>query len=510
MANTLDSSSAAPFRVVLVCVGNEYLGIGHLSAALKAANFDVRAVVDESLFDDKNYVTIPFMARFFNQLDKVVAEIIALDPNLVGFSVITPTYRRCLEIAQNLKQRLDVPVIFGGVHPSALPERTLKNACVDMVCQGEGQEALVELALAMSTKQLRTDIANLWFKQNGNIIANPMRSQIRDINTLPIIDKTVFENQAPLDDYYLMLTSWGCPYSCNFCAVTFLGNVSMSLSAHKLRPQSVESAIAELEYYKAKYNFKWVQFLTNVFSADKKWTLDFLDAYEKRIGIPYKITTHVKKVDDEIAAALVRTGCDMVQIGIESFSEEVRRTYLNRFESNNDIRHCIASLDKYGLRYSFDYIFGLPGQNEQEIQEAMEFFLSCQHLVRLTPFWLSYFPKTPMVTVGLNHGMIHEADIEAMEEGEHTSCLTTGSITDKKLIRTIQNYRIFFRLFPILPRRLTKYLIRKRSYRFFYLMPVEFLVLIVDILVSLKLRDVAAISYLHSYYWHIRKRWKKR
>ena len=102
--------------------------------------------------------------------ERLRSDVLRIKPDLIGFSVLTNQYKYAVEIAQDIKRYLDVPIIFGGIHPTMDPEGTLAEQCVDYLCIGEGEEAFLELIEKGSPK----GIGRLP-KENGRMVMEPLR-----------------------------------------------------------------------------------------------------------------------------------------------------------------------------------------------------------------------------------------------------------------------------------------------------------------------------------------------
>jgi radical SAM superfamily enzyme YgiQ (UPF0313 family) len=493
-------------KIVFVTIGAEYIGVELMAAMLKQAGHQVQALCDESVFDDKNYFTVPPLARLFERRSQVVQEIVGANPGLVGISVITNGYPWALEIARGVKAlRPDIPVILGGVHVTSVPEHVIAQDCVDMICVGEGHHALVELADSLEAGAGRTDIQNIWFKLDGEVIRNPQRRETENIEDLPLLDKSVYEGEVPLHLTYLALSQWGCPFACSYCAVTSLAENSKALGCKPWRMMSVDKVIAELKHYRERYNFDSVFFMTNTFTADKNWVQEWAQKYPAAIGLPYKIATHPTKIDLDVAKALKSSGCYTVQLGVESYSEEVRAKIYNRRETNEQVHAATKAMDDAGLRYTIDYILGGPLQSEQEYHDAAEFFITLKKCIRITPFIISFFPRTPLVEIARAHGMIAASEIERLEQGLDPNFVTSGSLSDPTVIRRLNAWRLFFRLIPILPTGLNKRILERKWFRFFEYLPTGVIVLFMDVVISFVVRDYVALGYLRTYAWNVRK-----
>ncbi len=136
-------------RVTFVMMGWENLSVQYISSYLKQQGHEVRLAYDQSLFDDKNYLCMPVLARVLNQGNNVVKQAIDTQPDLICFSAMSVTHQWALKTAKEIKKPLDVPIVFGGIHAIICPEEIIVKDQVDMVCLGEGEHALAELLGSM-------------------------------------------------------------------------------------------------------------------------------------------------------------------------------------------------------------------------------------------------------------------------------------------------------------------------------------------------------------------------
>ena len=137
-------------------------GIRTLSACLKRAEHDVRLI----------FLPRRFTERYKEQTLKELVEF-SEGADLIGISLMTNYFDNVVQLTLALKNHTRIPILWGGIHPSVRPEECLKYA--DMVCIGEGEEALVELAKRMNEGQNCYDVKNIWFKGKGNLITNQLR-----------------------------------------------------------------------------------------------------------------------------------------------------------------------------------------------------------------------------------------------------------------------------------------------------------------------------------------------
>lgn len=488
-------------RVTFVVIGWENISVEYISAYLKQRGHEVSLAYEQALFEDRNYLCMPAVARFFDQGDNIIRQVMDTKPDLVAFSVLAVTYQWALERAAQIKRHLKVPVIFGGTHAIICPERNMEKDPVDIVCTGEGEFPLADLLDSMAGGKMDTSIKGLWFKTGpGEVIRNERRAAIGDLDVMPFPDKDLFAPYAPIHSYYLALTNRGCPFSCSYCSVSYMTELDKDLpNFRKVRERSVDSVVEELKINNAKYRFPWVDFRNSVLSPKKSWTLEFCEKYRKEVNLPFRIFSHPKLIDEEYSRALKEAGCFAIQIGLESYDEKVREKILHRAGSNEDIHKALDALERARMPYSLDYILGLPEQEEPELKAAAELFGRLRHCYRISPFMLSYLPKLKIIDYAIERGMLPKDEPERIEEGLHGNYMDEGSPMEKSRRRMMEAYKLLFRSMSFMPCLLRRFFYRSRLYFLFYVIPFDFILRLFDL--TLVIRDRDARAYARNYWW---------
>ena len=454
-------------KVVFVVIGVESLAVELLSSFLKKYGHDVEVVFDPRLFLSEA-IQVKKLARFFDTSKEIVKQIIEKKPDLIGFSIFTLNYQRALEIARKIKEcNTESPIIFGGIHPTSVPEVVINEKCIDIVCIGEGEGALTDLLESFQSKKQRFDIKNLWFKKNGTIIKNPCRPLIDDLDSLPFPDKDLFYNIYPgfMEDYYT-ISSRGCPFACTYCANNVLRIIYLGLGK-PIRRRSPQNLIKELVWAKARYAPKKITFVDDVFVQDADWLERFASEYRRKINLPYVMLTHPRFVTSQIAKLLANSGCYLLAFGIQTASEKTRTEILKRFETNEEIEQATKNCHKAGLKFSIDHIFNIPGEGIKEHEEALGFYNQLRPSI-INTYWLQYFPKTEIIKTAIEKGAIKELMVREIEEGLTSTSLVVGfgskDTFNPDLVYT--NFQFFFMLLPILPKWLMVQIIKRRLYLF--------------------------------------------
>lgn len=492
-------------KIVFVYKGAENLGIEYLSSALKQQGHKIHLVFDPGLFSDKYYFNMPILGKFFDQRNRIISDILALKPDLVAFSVITDLYQWASQMASQVKKVMDVSIVFGGIHPTSVPEVCIKNEFIDYIIVGEGEEALVELADSLENRLPLDNIGNLWFKKDGQVIRNQVRPLVQNLDKIPFPDKKLFASSVMVNDSYLIMTARGCLYGCSFCANNVLRKVYANKGRY-IRRRSAENVIKELIYAKETYHPREITFCDDIFTLDKQWLRGFLRDYRYYIGLPFRCLSHPIFFDYEIAAMLKESNCSRLKLSPQTMNENNRRKILKRMETNEQIIRSFKICDDIGMRYTIDHMLGIPDDTEKDYLYALEVYSQSRYLSRIKCYYLCYFPKIDIIDLAKAASLLSEEDTREIEEGRQKFYFSGNAALEKNKDRwrTAKNFSVFFRLLPILPRFLCKFITGTKLYKGFYLIP-SLLIYPIEGIIAIKNKDTIAIPYLKYYLYHLRE-----
>ncbi len=473
-------------RITFVALGWEQLGISLLSGIARSLGYEVNLAFSVALFHDRNVLNIPLLSPLFDDRGEVIAAIKKQKPDVLAFSVITANYQWMLDIAREAKEiNPNVKVIFGGVHPSAVPDLVLAKPQIDYVVVGEGEAAFPQILKAIEEGGPRAPIPNTRYKlPDGQIVRGPQAGFIQDLDSLPLFDRTLWEEYMPYHDYYLTMASRGCPYRCTFCFNNFFAKLPEGPKGKYVRMRSPEHMMRELRIAKKRYNPKMIDFFDDVFTLDKNWLKEFLPMYKKEIGAPFECYTHVNFVDEETVKIMAEANCISFKIGIQSLHDDFKRVNLKRYECTDQVEKVLAWMKKYKIRSLCDHMLGLPGEALEAQESARKFYI--EH----TPYHISTFftklqPGTEIVQQALDLGLIAPQEVDRINEGVSDCDIYSNSNDhiDPAKIQTYKAYDIIFKLMPHLPKALRKRLDPK----FFIKLPapvINFLSLAADIVLG--------------------------
>jgi anaerobic magnesium-protoporphyrin IX monomethyl ester cyclase len=328
------------------------LGLSYISSCLIKAGHKVK-LIDTS----------------FGINDKIVLEQ-SKDIDLIGVSVMTLQLNQAKQISQQLKSYSGKPIIWGGNHVTMRPEECLQFDYVDMVCIGEGEYAMVDLADSKGEKNVIKNIKNIWLKINNEIIKNPLRSKINDLDELPFPDRDLFDpRHLAVNNGSIISASRECSFGCGYCINDKLIKLYKGNKFHSHR--SIESMLSECKLLKEKYNVKLIEFSDETFTRNKEWVKEFCFRYKKEINLPFIFQTRCDEVDYEILKMVKDSGCSEISFGIESGNEDFRKNILGRKMSDKIIKEAFEMSKKIGYKVNSFNMVGLPFETEELIKDTI-------------------------------------------------------------------------------------------------------------------------------------------
>ena len=441
-------------NVVLVYRGRyhvrEALDLETLSAVLRRSGHQTRLVYDPDTFGvTDNVFQLPALSRWLDRRQQTLARILEQRPDAVVFSVLSTSYAWCREIAAGVKQRSTAPVIFLGLHPSLVPQRILRDSCVDYAVAGEPENVLNRLLERIGGGQDVADVGNLWYRRNGEVV-HTQRAELVDLDALPLPDKELFAPYASHRYSYSAMVSRGCPYQCTFCEETCAKKL---YGPRYFRRKSVSAVIEELAEGKRKYRYREVIFKDSYLSGDKRWLREFIERYRREIAVPFKCFCTICGFDDETAALLKEGGCYCIEFGLQTWNDRLRRDILRRQETSEDAFRVFQICDRHRLRYDVDHMFHLPTETEQDHILGVECYRQLRYLGRVKVHHLVYYPTAEILSHAVAAGDVPPDVSEELAEGCQRDFYgaETGRSSDRKRVPA---YAALYKILPLLPDRL--------------------------------------------------------
>ena len=299
--------------------------------------------------------------------------------DLVGISVMTTMLNDSLLVASVVKQyHPDTKVIFGGPHTTVMPEQTLRNDHVDCVVIGEGEETILDI-IKFEGDFLKVN--GVWFKKSGEVVKNPLRKPIGNLDSLPFPERSLF----PVEDYInsnagldsvnhrlrciALLASRGCPYRCSYCQPTLT-----KLFGKKLRKRSPENILEELKDLKERYRIDSFMFYDDTFVIDEKWVFSFCDALiRSNLKLVWSCNVRANLVNYDLLKKMKEAGLKKVGIGIVSGSQRILDEIYNKQITIKMIKESVKIIKSLDLKIQGYFMIGAPTETEDEIMQTIAF-----------------------------------------------------------------------------------------------------------------------------------------
>ena len=299
-------------------------------------------------------------------------------PDLIGVTVVEDTWPQARTLIEAVSD-YPAPVIVGGVFPTLASEIPIAHPDVDIICVGEGEHAIIELATKLMNGEDYSRIPNLWTKQGGEIIKNTMRPPI-DLDDVPFGDFDLFEKERfyrPMQGKIMRMvpieTDRGCPYTCRFCEAPALVSLyKEETGQHYFRRKSWKTVKEELDLYIQKYQVNYVYFNAETFLAMNRAEFDeFVQMYDS-VRLPFWMQTRVETLSENYIQQLEQVGCNRISIGLEHGNEEFRKKIVSKGFSNQSIVELFKILDRYSIPITINNIIGFPEETRDLIFDTIE------------------------------------------------------------------------------------------------------------------------------------------
>ena len=319
-----------------------------------------------------------------------VREILAFEPQMVGFSATTSSFPDAADMAQMIKEsQPDVVTICGGVHASALKEKLLvRYPAFDYLAAGEGELTMSELARGADP----VTIAGLIRREAGEAVANDPRAHIANLDDLPF---PAYEKLRGFPrDYHLplfsykqtpgatMITSRGCMFQCSYC--------DRSVFQKGFRYNSAAYIYEHMQYLRDRFGVRHVNIYDDLFTANRKRIVELCEKLARQpLGVNFNCAVRVGYTDNDLLAMLKGAGCLMVSLGIESADSDMLARHKSGV-SLDEVRETVSRIQAAKLRAKGLFMMGLPGETEESIKHTSDFIISLglddMNMAKFTPF----------------------------------------------------------------------------------------------------------------------------
>ncbi|MBF0331187.1 MAG: B12-binding domain-containing radical SAM protein [Candidatus Omnitrophica bacterium] len=365
--------------------GNAPLGLLSLAGPLIANNYDV-TIIDQS--------------SEANWQERLIAGL-KENPICVGLCVTTGIQiAHALAVSKLIKNSSASPVVWGGNHPTALPEQTVCHPCVDIVVIGEGETTLVELVQALEQKSSLADIKGLCYKNGGKIMRTLPR-ELSDITQQPPLPYHLLKNGHGFQLKFI--TSRGCPFECRFC-------YNARVNGRRWRAMTAPDVLKMVDALFNEYGHKtkMIRFVDDNFFADIERAKTIVQGITK-YNIPWHASVRIDtflKADDDFMNTLDKSHLRYLHMGLESGSPRML-AFINKRLNPAEVIAVNKRFSHYSFRVTYHFILGIPTETIEDIKETMSLIHTLlkdnpharKNLNVFTPY-----PNNDLFDIAVSHG----------------------------------------------------------------------------------------------------------
>jgi anaerobic magnesium-protoporphyrin IX monomethyl ester cyclase len=348
------------------------LGLGYLAAVLEKNQYEVDVIDCQAL-----------RCSF----DEFRSEISKRQPDIVGMTSTTLTYKSALRIAKIVREVCpNCLILLGGPHASFWDDKALQECpSLDIIVRKEGENTLLELVRAVESENDYRDLIGITCRKNGEIVKNPDRAYIENLDVLPFPAHHLW----PIDRLrkygsviFPVVTSRGCVYWCDFCT-------AVRMFGRRYRMRSPKNVVDELEFLRHTFGAHMFTFYDDAFTVDQKRAGEICDEIKNRkLKIEWDCETRVDMVTKDLLANMKQAGCIAVWFGVESGSQPVLDA-MRKGISPAQTAKAFKWAKEVGLLTVANVVLGFPGETKETIWETIKF------VERLSPNDVGYYIATP-------------------------------------------------------------------------------------------------------------------
>ena len=332
--------------------------------------------------------------NFYDFLEEGIRQICEKKPKILSFYTRSDCFHIMLKMAEAVKARLGCIVVMGGPQADIVARETLTQIpYVDYICCGEGENTVYPLFSSILRGEPDLMVDGLVYRKNGEVCTNPRPALIEDLDTIPMLDYSIFPEDALVDPKiaFPIDVGRGCPFGCTYCSTkTFWGR--------KYRLKSPKRIVEELRYYYDRFGVRHFVFQHDMFTMNKKLVMETCRLIKE---LPFKATWNCSArldcVDRELIDIMADAGLYHIYLGIETGSPRMQKLVNKNLKLDGIIEEIGYLLSK-NLQVTTSFICGFPEETEEDISQTLSMVIDLIRMrkVRLQMHRCSFLPGTAL------------------------------------------------------------------------------------------------------------------
>lgn len=334
-----------------------------------------------SVIRKEHEVKILDLALYCNNFDKLNSTLNEFNPDVVGISSYTITYKTSMEIARIVKSYNNkIVTIMGGAHPSIRPNDCL-NEYVDFVIRGEGEYSFRDILDYLLHRRTINDISGISYKYVNVNIHKSQRIPIQQIDTIPCPSRDLLEIEKYSHPVITILTSRGCPFACNYCYSGVLGK--------RFRPHSPYRVIEEIKDAMKTSPYRHIFFIDDLFTFDKERVKRICELIvSENLNITWHCNGRIG-LDKNLIILMKEAGCTRLGFGVESGDDYILKS-IKKGITIDGVRKTFRECKEVGIEATAYFMIGHWEDTKETIQKTINFAFE------INPTDISWSITTPL------------------------------------------------------------------------------------------------------------------
>jgi len=380
---------------------------------------------------------------FYTSQEKLLNKI---DNNaiLAVLQTSTPSINLDLDTAKKIKDKFpQIKIVLVGSHVTVLDEEIMKNnEYIDFIARREYEYTIRDLAKKIEPE----NILGITFRKNGEIVRNPDRPYIENLDELPFPARhllpmhTYFDPMFKSRRTFRLMGSRGCVYQCTFCLWP------QTMYGRRIRFRDPKKIVDEIEYFINTQKAKGFYFEDDTFTTNPNHVKGICDEILKRkIKVNWSCLGRIDTITEEMLKMMKKAGCYMIRVGIESSSQEI----LDRIKKGITIAQVVKTLKltkKMGIKIHASYVLGLPGETKETLKETVKFAIKLDNDYSQFSMAVPY-PGTEMYAEAKQNGWLKARNWSEFNAAE-TSVLEYPNLKAKEIAQAALTAHLKFYFRP--------------------------------------------------------------
>lgn len=415
------------------------VGLGYIATVIHDAGYDLTIFdMDAARYTDDQFQAYLSQNRF----------------DVIGLGTLVTHYRWikwAISVIRDTNPH--AKIVVGNSVATSIPEILLAKTEADVAVIGEGEITILELLDRFSREEPLDEVKGIYYKNQGRIVANPLRPTIKNLDTIPFVNRDLFDIDEYLKASYYnvnepyprslediramnLSSTRGCVFACSFCYHNFLGT--------RYRWRSAKSIVSEIKMLQQKYDVNYIQFWNDLGFSSRNQMEKFCDeVIEEKLEFDWFATVvptlfhKPSPKNDEVARKMKQSGCVYVGFSLESAVPEILKA-MNKPITLDGYLNTRKTLLRANVGALTSVVFGYPQETEETIRRTIDF---CIDEANVSPSFgfLQPMPKTPVYRYAKEKGYIEDEEEYLLQMGDRQDFhINLTSMTDENFRAVVE------------------------------------------------------------------------